>query len=74
MVADKERVWADVQRAENILEASGVKLVHRAQGHAFYMPGEDAIYLPEKNSFRVRKGIIRQPFMNFRTGLAMNLV
>lgn len=56
LVADKERVWADVQRAENILEASGVKLVHRAQGHAFYRPGEDAIYLPEKKQFSSEEG------------------
>lgn len=45
-----------MQRAENILEASGVKLVHRAQGHAFYRPGEDAIYLPEKKQFSSEEG------------------
>lgn len=56
LVADRERVWADVQRAEKILEASGVKLVHRAQGHAFYRPGEDTIYLPEKKQFSSEEG------------------
>lgn len=39
LVADKARVWADVQRAENILEASGVKLVHRAPGTRFLQAG-----------------------------------
>lgn len=56
LVADKERTWADVQRAEKILEASGAKVVHRAQGNAFYKPGEDAIYLPEKQQFPSEEG------------------
>lgn len=56
LVADKERTWADVQRAEKILEASGAKVVHRAQGNAFYKPNEDAIYLPEKQQFSSEEG------------------
>lgn len=47
----KPQGWADVARAEKLLEASGAKIVNRKQASAFYRPGEDAIYLPLKEQF-----------------------
>lgn len=51
LTPEKPQGWADVTRAEKLLEASGAKIVNRKQAGAFYRPGEDAIYLPLKAQF-----------------------
>ncbi|MEG2005226.1 MAG: zincin-like metallopeptidase domain-containing protein, partial [Bilophila sp.] len=47
----KERTWNPVERADALLQSSGAKLEHRAQGRAFYRPSSDTITLPEKAQF-----------------------
>jgi antirestriction protein ArdC len=47
----KEQDWQDIERAENILKASGANIAHYAQNRAFYRSSEDKIYLPHKEQF-----------------------
>lgn len=56
LTPEKPQGWADVARAEKLLEASGAKIVNRKQAGAFYRPGEDAIYLPLKAQFSDEAG------------------
>lgn len=43
--------WDPVERAEQILSASGAILRHGNQDRAFYRPGTDSIHLPEQGQF-----------------------
>ena len=46
-----EQTWSAVERAEQILQASGAVIRHREQDRAFYRPATDSIHLPEKAQF-----------------------
>lgn len=43
--------WDAVERAEQILQASGAQITHTAGDRAFYRPSTDSITLPEKSQF-----------------------
>lgn len=43
--------WDPVQRAEQILEASGAKIYHDQNDRAFYRPSTDQIHLPGREQF-----------------------
>jgi len=43
--------WNPVQRAEQILEASGAKIYHDQNDRAFYRPSTDQIHLPGREQF-----------------------
>jgi len=47
----KAQTWNPVDRAEQILQASGAELRHGEQDRAFYRPATDTIHLPEKGQF-----------------------
>lgn len=47
----EEQTWTAVDRAEQILQASGAVIRHSEQNRAFYMPTTDAIHLPNKAQF-----------------------
>ena len=47
----KEQEWDPVERAENILQASGAVIRHAEMNRAFYRPATDSIHLPEKGQF-----------------------
>ncbi|MCP8325985.1 zincin-like metallopeptidase domain-containing protein, partial [Xylella fastidiosa subsp. multiplex] len=47
----KEQTWDAVERAENILEASGAVIHHGEYNRAFYRPSTDSIHLPDKGQF-----------------------
>ncbi|PPC90846.1 MAG: hypothetical protein CTY34_06195 [Methylobacter sp.] len=47
----KEVTWDPIERAENILAASGAALNHNGGGRAFYRPSTDSIHLPDKGQF-----------------------
>lgn len=47
----KEQTWDGIERAENILAASGAAIRHNGGGRAFYRPSTDSIHLPDKGQF-----------------------
>lgn len=47
----KEASWSAVERAEQILQASGATIRHGEQNRAFYRLMTDSIHLPDKNQF-----------------------
>ena len=62
--------WQCLERAEQILRASGANICHAAQSGAFYRPATDRIYLPDRGQFRVRPITMRLHCMNWATGPA----
>lgn len=46
-----QQSWNAVDRAEQILQASGATIKHAEQDRAFYRPATDSIHLPEKAQF-----------------------
>lgn len=47
----KQQDWNAVERAEQILQASGAVIRHGEQNRAFYRPATDSIHLPDKGQF-----------------------
>lgn len=47
----KERTWESIERAENLLIASGAQIDHASQNRALYYPQSDRILLPQKEQF-----------------------
>ena len=47
----KEQTWNAVERAEQILKASGATITHALGDRAFYRPSSDSITLPERGQF-----------------------
>lgn len=47
----KERSWNAIERAEQILQASGAVISNGEQDRAFYRPATDSIHLPDKSRF-----------------------
>lgn len=47
----KEQTWDPIERAENILNASGANIQHNGGERAFYRPSSDSIHLPDKGLF-----------------------
>lgn len=47
----KEQAWNAVERAEQILQASGANILHVPGDRAFYRPSTDTITMPEKGQF-----------------------
>lgn len=47
----QEQEWNAVDRAEQILQASGAVIRHGEQNRAFYRPATDSIHLPDKGQF-----------------------
>ena len=50
-LTDKAYEWEPVEKAENILAASGAAIKHDQSNRAFYRRMEDAIHLPPKENF-----------------------
>lgn len=48
----KELAWDRHERAENILQSSGVPISHDQTDTAFYRPVSDSIHLPNKGQFK----------------------
>ena len=46
-----QHAWNAVERAEQILQASGATIRHGEHDRAFYRPSSDSIHLPEKDQF-----------------------
>lgn len=46
-----QQAWNAVERAEQILQASGATIRHGEHDRAFYRPSSDSIHLPEKDQF-----------------------
>lgn len=51
-----EKSWEPVQRAEDILTASGAHIEHKAGNRAFYRSSEDKIVLPRQEQFHSADG------------------
>lgn len=47
----KQQDWNALERAEQILQASGAVIRHGEQNRAFYRPATDSIHLPDKSQF-----------------------
>lgn len=47
----KEQAWDAIDRAEQILQASGAVIRHGENNRAFYRPATDSIHLPDKGQF-----------------------
>ena len=47
----KQHDWTAIDRAEDILNASGATILPSRENQAFYKPGTDSIYLPERSRF-----------------------
>lgn len=47
----KKASWKELERAENILKGSQVKIEHDQADRAYYSPSKDEIHLPPKNQF-----------------------
>ncbi len=47
----QEQTWNAVERAEQILKASGATITHALGDRAFYRPSSDSITLPERGQF-----------------------
>lgn len=52
----KEQTWSAVERAEQILRASGAVIITGEQDRAFYRPATDSIHLPDKSRFENADG------------------
>ena len=50
-LTDKAYAWEPIEKAENILAASGAAIKHDQSNRAFYRRMEDAIHLPPKENF-----------------------
>ena len=50
-LTDKAYEWEPMEKAENILSASGASIKHDQSSRAFYRRMEDAIHLPPKENF-----------------------
>lgn len=50
-LTDKAYAWEPIEKAENILTASGAEIKHDQSNRAFYRRMEDAIHLPPKENF-----------------------
>ena len=50
-LTDKAYEWEPIEKAENILAASGAIIKHNQSNRAFYRRTEDAIHLPPKENF-----------------------
>lgn len=50
-LTDKAYEWEPIEKAENILAASGATIKHDQSNRAFYRRMEDAIHLPPKENF-----------------------
>ena len=50
-LTDKSYEWEPIEKAENILAASGADIKHDQSNRAFYRRMEDAIHLPPKENF-----------------------
>ncbi len=50
-LTDKAYEWEPIEKAENILAASGAEIKHDQSNRAFYRYSEDAIHLPPKENF-----------------------
>ena len=50
-LTDKAYEWEPIEKAENILAASGAAIKHDQSNRAFYRYAEDAIHLPPKENF-----------------------
>ena len=50
-LTDKAYEWEPIEKAENILAASGADIRHDQSSRAFYRYAEDAIHLPPKENF-----------------------
>ena len=50
-LTDKAFEWEPIEKAENILAASGANIKHDQSNRAFYRRMEDAIHLPPKENF-----------------------
>ena len=50
-LTDKAYEWEPIEKAENILAASGAEIKHDQSNRAFYRRMEDAIHLPPKENF-----------------------
>ena len=50
-LTDKAYEWEPIEKAENILAASGANIKHDQSNRAFYRYSEDAIHLPPKENF-----------------------
>lgn len=50
-LTDKAYEWEPIEKAENILAASGATIKHDQSNRAFYRRAEDAIHLPPKENF-----------------------
>lgn len=50
-LTDKAYEWEPIEKAENILAASGAEIKHDQSSRAFYRRMEDAIHLPPKENF-----------------------
>jgi putative DNA primase/helicase len=48
--------WNPIERAEQILRASGATILHSSQPRAYYQPTSDRIHLPEKAQFPAPSG------------------
>ena len=47
----KQLQWDPIQRAENLIEASGAEIRHQAGDHAYYSPKYDNITMPLREQF-----------------------
>jgi len=47
----KEQTWDPLERAEQILAASGASINHNGGGRAYYRPSSDSIHLPDRGQF-----------------------
>lgn len=47
----KQFSWDSIERAEQILNASGAIILHGENNRAFYRPSTDSIHLPDKSQF-----------------------
>lgn len=52
----EKKEWEPVQRAEDILVASGARIEHKAGNRAFYRASEDKIVLPRQEQFHSADG------------------
>ncbi|EJA8139878.1 DUF1738 domain-containing protein [Escherichia coli] len=51
LTVSKEKSWNSIERAENILKASGAVIRHDQVDRAFYRMSTDSIHLPQKEAF-----------------------
>ncbi len=47
----QEQTWDAIERAEQILKASGARITHASGDRAFYRPSTDSITMPERGQF-----------------------